>query len=499
MNTKTLKYISTRGALPEGVSSAYAIKTGLAPDGGLFMPEKIPEIDESFIRELMPLSYVERAARVLSLFLTDFSYDELLCDATDAYSGGKFSPAQAPVTPLSGGRFMLELWHGPTSAFKDMALQIMPRLFVRAIKKCGECREALILVATSGDTGKAALEGYRDVENTKIKVFYPIDGVSRVQKMQMQSQAGNNLSVVGIEGNFDDAQNGVKRIFADEEMASRLNEGGVFLSSANSINWGRLVPQVVYYISAYCDMCISGAVKLGDDIDVCVPTGNFGNIFAAFIAKLMGLPIGRLVCASNKNNVLTDFFKTGVYDRNRMFHTTMSPSMDILISSNLERLLYTLLGTEKTAGYMRSLAECGRYELSADDLSKISESFVGYYTDEEDCSRTVREVYEKENRLIDTHTAVAVSAACRYMNDCKATSPMLIVSTASAYKFASDVLFSLTGKRPENDLDALRMLHEHTGVEIPLPLSEIASKIPRFTEVIDPNKMSESVLDFALN
>lgn len=499
MNTKTLKYISTRGALPEGVSSAYAIKTGLAPDGGLFMPEKIPEIDESFIRELMPLSYVERAARVLSLFLTDFSYDELLCDATDAYSGGKFSPAQAPVTPLSGGRFMLELWHGPTSAFKDMALQIMPRLFVRAIKKCGECREALILVATSGDTGKAALEGYRDVENTKIKVFYPIDGVSRVQKMQMQSQAGNNLSVVGIEGNFDDAQNGVKRIFADEEMASRLNEGGVFLSSANSINWGRLVPQVVYYISAYCDMCISGAVKLGDDIDVCVPTGNFGNIFAAFIAKLMGLPIGRLVCASNKNNVLTDFFKTGVYDRNRMFHTTMSPSMDILISSNLERLLYTLLGTEKTAGYMRSLAECGRYELSADDLSKISESFVGYYTDEEDCSRTVREVYEKENRLIDTHTAVAVSAACRYMNDCKATSPMLIVSTASAYKFASDVLFSLTGKRPENDLDALRMLHEHTGVEIPLPLSEIPSKIPRFTEVIDPNKMSESVLDFALN
>ena len=499
MNKNTLKYVSTRGAFPEGVSSAYAIKTGLASDGGLFMPEKIPEIDEVFINELMPLSYTERAARILSLFLTDFSYEELLCDAEAAYSGGKFNPSPAPVTPLLDNRFMLELWHGPTSAFKDMALQIMPRLFVRSMEKCGESREALILVATSGDTGKAALEGYRDVKNTKIKVFYPIDGVSRVQKMQMQSQEGENLSVVGIKGNFDDAQNGVKRIFSDGKIGSELDAGGVFLSSANSINWGRLVPQVVYYISAYCDMCRMGAIRLGEKIDVCVPTGNFGNIFAAFIAKLMGTPIGRLVCASNKNNVLTDFFNTGIYDKNRDFHTTMSPSMDILISSNLERLLYTVLGVEKTAGYMRSLAECGRYELNEADLAEISHSFVGYCTDEEDCSRTVREIYENENRLIDTHTAVAVCAAKRYMSDYKATSPMLIASTASAYKFASDVLFSLTDRRPENDLDALSMLYEHTGEEIPLPLAEIPNKTPRFTDVIDSSDMEASVLDFALD
>ena len=493
-----MKYVSTRGANKEGVSSAYAIKTGLASDGGLFMPEEIPSIDLEYVKELSALSYQERAAKILSLFLTDYTYEELLRDAEAAYSAEKFIPSPAPITPLSNGKYMLELWHGPTCAFKDMALQIMPRLFSRALKKTDEAREALILVATSGDTGKAALEGYRDVAGTKIKVFYPIDGVSRVQKLQMQTQEGSNVSVVGIVGNFDDAQTGVKKIFSDRDFGVKLNNGGVFLSSANSINWGRLVPQIVYYISAYCDMYRNGEIALGEEIDVCVPTGNFGNIFAAYIAKKMGAPIGKLVCASNKNNILTDFLTSGEYDKNRQFYTTMSPSMDILISSNLERLLYLLLGSEKCAEYMRKLAAEGKYALTSEELCKVKESFVGYYTDEEECSECVKRIYEKENRLIDTHTAVAVSAAERYMNDSEAKSKMLVVSTASPYKFAGDVLYSLTGERCKDDLLALSALEERTGVAIPSPLKNTLSKAPVYTEVIDKESMPTAVLQFAL-
>lgn len=376
----------------------------------------------------------------------------------------------------------------------------MPRLFVRALKKCGEERKALILVATSGDTGKAALEGYRDIEGTKIQVFYPVDGVSQVQKRQMQSQEGGNVAVAGINGNFDDAQTGVKQIFSDPAIATSLNDGGVFLSSANSINWGRLVPQIVYYISAYCDMYASGAIKLGEPIDVCVPTGNFGNIFACYIAKRMGLPVGKLVCASNKNNILTDFISSGVYDRNRKFYATMSPSMDILISSNLERLLYLLFGSERCAKLMKELSECGRYELTAEELASLKESFAGYFTDEDDCRATVKRTFEKENRLIDTHTSVAMSAAERYMNDCEAKSAMLVVSTASAYKFAGDVLLSLTGAKPENDLDAPLMLKEATNTEIPAPLLDALSKKPIHTDVYGKDKysMAEAVFSFAI-
>ena len=493
-----MKYISTRGAEAEGVSSAYAIKTGLASDGGLYMPREIPQIDLEYIKELSNLSYPERAAKILSLFLTDYTYEELLDDAQGAYSDKKFIPSPAPISELDGGRYMLELWHGPTSAFKDMALQIMPRLFVRALRKCDERRCALILVATSGDTGKAALEGYRDVDGTKIKVFYPIDGVSRVQKHQMQSQEGENVSVVGIVGNFDDAQSGVKKIFADSELAKELSGGGVFLSSANSINWGRLVPQIVYYISAYCDMYKTGAISLGEKIDVCVPTGNFGNIFAAFIAKLMGTPIGKLVCASNKNNVLTDFLTTGEYNKNRDFHATISPSMDILISSNLERLLYVLLGEEKTAEYMKKLASDGKYKLTNEEYSLVCEHFVGYYTDEDECRATVKRTYENINSLIDTHTAVAVSAAERYARDHKAENKMLVVSTASPYKFAADVLLSLGEKKPEDDLLAPEMLEKATGVAIPAPLKTILEKQAIHTGVIDKEEMVSSVKEFAL-
>lgn len=488
-----MRYISTRGACPEDSSSAYAIKTGLASDGGLFMPEAIPAINMEYIAKLSSLSYSERAADILSLFLTDYSIDELLTDAKAAYSPDKFIPEPAPITRLSGGKYMLELWHGPTCAFKDMALQIMPRLFTRALKKCGEKREALILVATSGDTGKAALEGYKDVPGTKIQVFYPINGVSRVQKHQMQTQEGSNLSVVGIEGNFDDAQTGVKKIFSDPNMAEKLNTEGIFLSSANSINWGRLVPQIVYYISAYCDMYKNGYISLGESIDVCVPTGNFGNIFACYIAKCMGLPVGKLVCASNKNNVLTDFINEGVYDRNREFFATMSPSMDILISSNLERLIYLLFGSERCSALMKELADSGKYALAEEELAKLNESFVGYCTDEEQCIETVKNTYNNENRLIDTHTAIALSAAERYMSESEAKSAMLVVSTASAYKFAGDVLLSLTGEKPENDLLAPQLLNDLSNVEIPAPLKNTLTKTAIHSDVISKEKMSEAV------
>ena len=494
-----MNYISTRGGDNKGVSSAYAIKTGLASDGGLYMPKSIPSLKEGEICDLIPLSYEERAAKILSKFLTDYTYEELLEDATGAYSKEKFDGYAAPVTHLCENTYMLELWHGPTSAFKDMALQIMPRLFTRALRKCGEERTALILVATSGDTGKAALEGYRDVPGTKIKVFYPIDGVSRVQKLQMQTQEGSNVSVSGIVGNFDDAQSGVKRIFADAEMAKKLDGEGVFLSSANSINWGRLVPQIVYYVSAYCDMVKSGEIKLGDRIDVCVPTGNFGNIFAGYIAKLMGLPIEKLVCASNANNVLTDFLTDGCYDRNRSFYATMSPSMDILISSNLERLLYTMIGAERTAEYMRALNTDGRYTVTAEELAKIRESFVGYCTDEGETAKTVRTVYEKTNCLIDTHTAVAASAAERYMNDTKAERKMLVVSTASAYKFARDVYTALTDKSPSGDVEALDEMNALTGTPIPAPLASIGSRAIKHAEVIDKKEMESAVIKFAVS
>ena len=492
-----MRYVSTRDNVKSSVTSAYAIKTGLASDKGLFMPEEIPSISLDEIENLIDKSYPKRAAYVLSKYLDDYTVDELTEDAEGAYSEEKFSDFPAKLTKMCDGNFMLELWHGPTCAFKDMALQIMPRLFVRALRKCGEERCALILVATSGDTGKAALEGYRDVDGTKVKVFYPIHGVSRVQKLQMQTQGGSNVSVSGILGNFDDAQTGVKQIFANGEYASLLNEDGVFLSSANSINWGRLVPQIAYYVSAYCDMVKCGAIRLGEKIDVCVPTGNFGNIFACYLAKLMGTPIEKLICASNENNVLTEFLHTGVYNRNRGFHTTMSPSMDILISSNLERLLFIALGAEKTASYMEKLDSAGEYALSCEDFEKIRKDFFGYCTSEEATARTVKEVYEKKNCLIDPHTAVAMSATEQYMKENEAERRILTVSTASAYKFAADVYASLTGKRPEDELEALGMLEELTGEPIPAPLKGLGNKEALHTSVIEKTDMWDAVSRFA--
>lgn len=489
---KNVNYISTRGK-SRPVTSARAIKQGLAEDGGLFMPEEIPSLSKEDFMLLRGFDYPERAAFVMSKFLTDYTYDELLSDCREAYSEKRFKGGAAPLKNIGNLR-LLELWHGPTCAFKDMALQIMPRLLSRALSKTGEKRTAYILVATSGDTGKAALEGYRDVNGIKIMVFYPIDGVSRIQKLQMATQEGNNVNVCAIKGNFDDAQNGVKKIFGDKETAEKLDRNGYFFSSANSINWGRLVPQIVYYISAYCDMLESGDIKEGEKVNICVPTGNFGNIFAAYIASLMGLPVNRFICASNKNNILTDFIRTGVYDRNRSFHTTMSPSMDILISSNLERLLYVLAGQEKTASYMKQLSENGVYTIDSDIKAKLDASFSGYFCDENETALTIKNTFDKYGYLIDTHTAVGVKCAEEYANETGDKHKTIVASTASPYKFAPDVYASLTDKKLDNEFEALEHTSEYTNTEIPAPLAGLKGKTVRFTTTIERDRMSEEIL-----
>ncbi|MBR2479454.1 MAG: threonine synthase [Clostridia bacterium] len=491
-----MNYKSTRDKSEKTYSAAQVIKQGLADDGGLFVPESIPTLSAAELEGLAKLDYVGRAADIMSRFLTDYSYDELLADCSAAYCETSFPGGAAPLVSVHDNLYSLELWHGPTAAFKDMALQLMPRLLVRALRKTGEERTSLILVATSGDTGKAALEGYRDIDGVKIMVFYPVDGVSRVQKLQMATQEGSNVNVCAIEGNFDDAQNGVKKIFSDREFAEKLNEKDHFLSSANSINWGRLAPQIVYYVSAYCDLMNSGAIKNGDVVNFCVPTGNFGNIFAAYIAKLMGLPVGKLICASNVNNILTDFLATGTYDRNRKFHCTTSPSMDILISSNLERLLYFVAGAERTAAYMESLAKTGAYSISAEEKARIDETFVGYFADEVATAESIRTDFERYGYLHDTHTAVGFDAARQYIEQTGDKTPLVVDSTASPYKFAADVLKALTDDVPSDPLDALDALSSLTKTEIPYPLCGIADRSINFSSVIVSDKMADEVLSY---
>lgn len=490
-----MNYVSTRSAADKKYTSAQVIKIGLAADKGLFLPETVPQLTSSDIESLRKKDYSHRAADILSMYLTDYTYDELVEDCTAAYSEESFPNGAAPIVNVHDNVYSLELWHGPTAAFKDMALQVMPRLLVRALKKTGEDRTALILVATSGDTGKAALEGYRDINGVKISVFYPVDGVSRVQKLQMASQKGNNVNVYAIKGNFDDAQNGVKKLFADADFIEKLNKKGYFPSSANSINWGRLVPQIVYYVSAYCDLINEGKIVNGDKINVCVPTGNFGNIFAAYLAKNMGLPINKLICASNVNNILTDFLATGTYDRRRDFHCTMSPSMDILISSNLERLLYLVCGSEKTKQYMESLSNDGYYTITPEEKAIIDRDFIGYFTNEDETAATVHDDLTDNSYLHDTHTAVAIDAANKYIKESGETHiPMIVDSTASPYKFAADVLRSVTGKEVIDPIEALDELSELTNTDIPYPLKNIGKREVRFKTVIEPNEMKDTVL-----
>ena len=489
-------YQSTRDASHKKYSAAEVIKMGLAPDGGLFIPESIPALTTEEIAALCGDSYPVRAAKILGKVLTDYTYEELISDCEAAYAESSFPGGAAPLVHVHDNVYSLELWHGPTAAFKDMALQIMPRLLSRALVKTGETRDALILVATSGDTGKAALEGYKDIDRIKIMVFYPVDGVSRVQKLQMATQTGSNVNVCAIRGNFDDAQTGVKKIFGDADMAAALNDKGYVLSSANSINWGRLAPQIVYYVSAYCDLLNKGALKMGETMDVCVPTGNFGNIFAGYIAKLMGLPVRHFVCASNKNNILTDFLRTGTYDRNRDFHLTMSPSMDILISSNLERLLCFTAGEERTAAYMESLKKDGAYIVDAEVLAAITENFSGYFADETATAETIKTYFEKYGYLADTHTAVALSAAEQYIATLNEVRPVVVDSTASPYKFAADVYESLGKTQPADPLAALDELAAATDTEIPYPLRGLGQREVRFTKVINPEEMPAAVLDW---
>ena len=461
---KELKYSSTRGKAAI-VASAEAIIQGLAVDGGLFVPEEMPKADLDFIAGMRQLSYEERAARILGLFLTDYTSKELAGCIARAYGDGKFDDVRiAPVHALKEFP-VLELWHGPTSAFKDMALQLLPQLLQTALKKTGEDAEILILVATSGDTGKAALEGFADVDQIKILVFYPTGGVSKIQNLQMCTQKGANVRVVAVKGNFDDAQNGVKEIFSDKAFGEKLASENVKLSSANSINWGRLVPQIVYYFSAYADLLEKGMIAAGEAIDFCVPTGNFGDILAGYYAKRMGLPVAKLICASNSNNVLTDFLQTGVYDKKRDFYKTISPSMDILISSNLERLLYH--ETQDAAlvrGWMEELAATGRYEVGETVLQNLKETFWAGWVDDAATKETIREVYEKEHYVLDTHSAVAYRVAQAYKKETGSKRPLVVVSTASPYKFNESVLDALGEERAGLDefaqLDKLASLNE---------------------------------------
>ena len=481
------------------ISAAEAVKMGLSRDGGLLTPETIPQIDEGFVRSLVNARYQERAAKVMALYLTDYSEEELLSFAENAYGADKFdTEAVAPVRKVDAATYCLELWHGPTSAFKDMALQMLPQLLSAALRKTGEDKTVCILVATSGDTGKAAMEGFADVPQTRIMVFYPKNGVSAVQEAQMVTQEGENVGVCAVVGNFDDAQSGVKRIFSDVAIREELLARGYILSSANSINWGRILPQVVYYISAYCDLLRDGEIAYGEKVNFCVPTGNFGDILAAYYAKRMGLPVGKLICASNRNDVLTDFLRKGVYDRNRTFHTTMSPSMDILISSNLERLLFDLSGENdaEVKGYMEKLNKEGCYEVSDKIKAALAEQYWGGYCDEEQTARTIARCNETYGYLIDTHTAVAMNVMEQYRAETGDETKTVFVSTASPYKFCNHVL-SAIGEEPKADgVELLDQLHEVSGVTVPRRLAALKGKARRFDLTAEKQEMEKVVLDF---
>ena len=493
-----MKYYSTRDRSLR-YDSAEAIKMGLSRDGGLLTPTEIPQIDRAFLESLVPLRYQERTAKVMGLYLTDYTEEELLGFAENAYGPEKFdTPAVAPLRAVDEKTYCLELWHGPTSAFKDMALQMLPQLLSAALRKTGEDKTVCILVATSGDTGKAAMEGFADVPQTKIMVFYPKDGVSAIQEAQMVTQDGGNVGVCAVVGNFDDAQTGVKRIFSDESIRATLADRGYFLSSANSINWGRILPQVVYYFSAYCDLVRDGKLTMGDKVNFCVPTGNFGDILAAYYAKRMGLPVNKLICASNRNDVLTDFLRTGVYDRNRPFHTTMSPSMDILISSNLERLLFDLSGEndEEVRGYMAALAKDGRYEVSDDIKEALKEQYWGGFCDEAGTAAAIAKYFGEYGYLIDTHTAVAASVLEQYRAAIGDETVTVFASTASPYKFCNHVLTAI-GETPAGvGVELLDQLNSVSGVTVPRRLAALRGKERRFDLTAEKAGMDDVVLNF---
>lgn len=468
-------YKSTRSS-DSNIRSSEAIVRGLAHDGGLYVPVEFPVIEKSF-EELMDMDYRELAFYIMKKYFTDFEDEELLECINNAYDE-KFDSKDIAQLVESGGVHFLELFHGPTLAFKDMALSILPHLFKVASKKQDIKNEIVILTATSGDTGKAALEGFADIDGTKIIVFYPEDGVSEIQKRQMVTQQGQNTFVIGIEGNFDDAQSGVKEVFADKEFNKTINEKGYMFSSANSINIGRLVPQIVYYFYAYLNMLRDEKISKGESINIVVPTGNFGNILAAYYGKKMGLPVNKLICASNENNVLYDFIDTGKYDIRREFRKTMSPSMDILISSNLERFLYELSENDEKLinRFMVDLKETGKYEITEDMKAKLEDFYGGYVDDEKTC-KTIKDVYDNSNYLIDTHTAVAYAVYRKYKEDTGDETKTVIASTASPYKFTRSVMEAINKKIDGyDDFALIKEMSNLTGVNIPDGIKGLESK-----------------------
>ena len=490
-------YKSTRDS-SVNVTSAQAIAQGISVDGGLFVPSEIPSISMEDIKKLGGMDYRERAKFVFSKFLTDYTQAEIAYCVDGAYNTKSFdSDNIAELAHLFDGTYMLELWHGPTCAFKDMALQILPYLLTTATKKINLDKKVVILVATSGDTGKAALEGFKDVEGTSILVFYPDNGVSAMQKKQMTTQEGSNVGVCAIKGNFDDAQNGVKAIFTNDEIKNKLADNGFMFSSANSINWGRLSPQIVYYVSVYAQLLADSQINEGEKINIVVPTGNFGNILAAYYAKHMGIPVNKLICASNANNVLTDFLTTGIYDRNRQFHATISPSMDILISSNLERLLYLLCGENdaQIREWFGALAQTGRYEVSEDVKKALFDEFYAGCCNDEQTKATIKEYYEKFSYTCDTHTAVAVKVYEDYVKATGDKTKTVIASTASPYKFSGSVLSAIGMDTGKDEFELVEQLAECSKLPVPDSLAALKTKKVRFDKVIDKSDMKNFVFE----
>ena len=484
-----MQFFSTRDQ-SRRVSASQAIAQGLSEEGGLFVPESFPQVD---VKALCGLDYPAMAAAVLREYLTDYD-PAFLAGAAAATYGDAFGGKAGYLAPVEGDTWALELWHGPTCAFKDYALQLMPKLLVEAKRNLGRTEKTLILVATSGDTGKAALDGYHDIPGVEIAVFYPTGGTSEIQRLQMATQEGANVAVYAVRGNFDDAQTGVKRVFADKEIAARLAQRNICLSSANSINWGRLAPQIVYYFAAYAQLLKAGKIAFGDEVDFCVPTGNFGDILAGYYAKRMGLPVGRLVCASNQNNVLTDFLRTGVYTARRAFYKTSSPSMDILVSSNLERLLWHVTGSDaEVAGLMDRLNREGSYTVRPEMLAAIQETFACGWSSEEEVAAEIRTRWERDGYLCDTHTAVAFHVAGQHKRE---GVPMVVLSTASPFKFPRSVLAALGHAAPENDFEAMQALEQATGRTAPASLAGLRQKPERFDAVIDPSQIAEVALGY---
>lgn len=494
-------YISTRGGTVPVTASA-AIYKGLAEDGGLFVPEKIMAFPEELWAELPRMPYRDLAREIFRLYLDDFTEEEIDRVVTNAY-GDNFDDADiAPIHTVSGNRHILELWHGPTAAFKDMALQALPHLLTISMEKQAGGKEVVILVATSGDTGKAALEGFADVPNTKIIVFYPNGGVSAIQRLQMATQTGKNTCVVALNGNFDDCQRGVKEIFGDGEFNAALDEKGYRLSSANSINWGRLLPQIVYYFKSYAALLRDGKISAGETIDVVVPTGNFGNILAAYYSKEMGLPIRQLICASNENKVLTDVIADGHYDKRREFFRTSSPSMDILVSSNFERFVFELCNRDaaEVKTLFAALDSEGHYQMPASAIEKMQAVMVGEYATEEETLAAIGEMKQSDDYILDPHTAVAVKALSKYdATHDRQNKAVVIDSTANPYKFNKAVYDGIYGKGAADDMDEFavsRALTEKTGMPIHRGLQDLDKKEIRHNKVVEKDEMKAAVSEF---